>query len=112
MSAEHLKNSHSDVINIITLLLESIDIERTIPSQMRQGLITPVFIQKKYAWFPDNCHSHLNDWQTAGKILVIPTKAILRDNITVIHFYTQSSIHHTSCTRGNASETPLVCSIS
>jgi hypothetical protein len=85
ISAEHLKNDHPDVINIITLLLERIVRERTLPSQMWHGLITPVFKQKKSAGFFYNYH-RITVISMIGKllekILVIPTNAILHDKIS------------------------------
>jgi hypothetical protein len=85
ISAEHLKHSHPNVTNIISLMLTSIVQDLQLPNHMRHGLTTPVFKQKKSHRLPDN-YRRITVISMIGKllekILVAPTKKILRSQVS------------------------------
>ena len=85
ITAEHLKHAHPNVVRTISILLNRIVSEGTLPAQMRHGLITPVFKQKKSPRLPDN-YRRITVIPMVGKlmekILVKPTKVILAERLS------------------------------
>jgi hypothetical protein len=80
LTAEHLKLGHPYTHQLITVLIKRILAEDVWPDQLKHGLITPVYKQKKSMKLPDN-YRRITVVPMLGKILekiiVKPTKNIL-----------------------------------
>jgi hypothetical protein len=85
ITAEHLKYAHPEVNNLIVTLLNRIIEEESIPPQLRHGVITPVYKQKKSPKVPDN-YRRITVVPMISKLLekvmVQPTKEILATRLS------------------------------
>ena len=85
IAAEHLKLAHPDAHKVIAILLNRILEEGRLPAQLKHGLITPVYKQKKSAKNPDN-YRRITVVPMLGKliekIIIKPTKPILAKRLS------------------------------
>lgn len=101
IAAEHLKYADPSVINILTKLLKTIVTTKSIPTQLKTGIITPVFKNKGDPNLPTN-YRRITVTSIIGKILekimVDYTKEILTPQLNRLQrgFCTSASSINTS----------------
>ena len=101
LACEHLKYSHPVLGSILASLFNQIVNIRSVPTQFKHGVITPVFKQKNSDKDPDN-YRRITVTSTIGKlfekVLVSPTKSILVNKLNRLQrgFCSQSSSINTA----------------
>ena len=84
ISGEHLKNADTTLLQVLIQLVNTIQISRCIPVDMKCGVITPIYKGKGDKNNPD-CYRRITATSALGKlvekVLVIPTKEILQPNL-------------------------------